>query len=487
MNLPVPFITEMSQRLGDDFTPFQEALNLPASVSLRVHPQKCENELTFPKVPWATDGYYLQDRPVFTLDPLFHAGCYYVQEASSMLLEQAIRHTLGDVPQPVVLDLCAAPGGKSTHLSASIGEEGLLVANEVIRSRASILVENLTKWGEPNTIVTNNDPKAFGQLGEFVDLLVVDAPCSGEGLFRKEPASRDEWSPQVCDLCVDRQRRILTDALPCLKTGGHLIYSTCTYNRQENEQQIEWLISHFGMELVQLHFDPSWGFSPIPVGDSFAYQAYPHRVRGEGFFLALLRKTEPINPVTRSRPKSSQRKRGKRPRTQCNDGCPDESRLPQTYVALSKKKQQQWRSLLITHQELGYFSNGAKTVALPKQWQDLYIKLQAELKVISFGIELGEEKKHGLVPSHALAMSRLFNQNQFPGAEVDRQTALRYLRREPIKTNLPKGLSYVRYHGHPLGWLKELGNRSNNRYPQSWRIRMQLPEERPWSIRDEMK
>ncbi|MES1226926.1 MAG: RsmB/NOP family class I SAM-dependent RNA methyltransferase, partial [Bacteroidota bacterium] len=178
------------------------------------------------KVPWSSNGYYLSERPSFTTDPLFHAGAYYVQEASSMFLEEAVKQTC-DLSKPLkVLDLCAAPGGKSTLLQSIISNESLLISNEVIKSRVNILSENITKWGAANVVVTNNDPKDFQRLPEYFDLIVIDAPCSGSGLFRKDPEAITEWSSDNVMLCSQRQQRILADILPCLKPGGILIYST---------------------------------------------------------------------------------------------------------------------------------------------------------------------------------------------------------------------------------------------------------------------
>lgn len=261
MALPIDFITRTRALLGNEFDSFEAALQADVPVSIRINEKKgtpapsttgapCE------RVAWCETGYYLPERLSFTFDPLFHAGAYYVQEASSMFLEQAIR---SHVKTPVrCLDLCAAPGGKSTHLAACLPEGSLLVSNEVIRSRSHILAENIAKWGNPNCIVTNNDPKEIGCLTHFFDVIVADVPCSGEGMFRKDTDSTGEWSVANVALCAGRGRRIIHDVWNALKPGGLLIYSTCTYNMEEDEENIHYITEELGAEAL-----------PIPVKDEW--------------------------------------------------------------------------------------------------------------------------------------------------------------------------------------------------------------------------
>lgn len=239
-----PFPEAFKQRVENDpflGTPLLEALNQTAPVSVRLHPLKQKAALTFSeKIAWCEHAFYLKERPSFTLDPLFHAGCYYPQEAGSMVLDTVLKQL--DLPsEPSILDLCAAPGGKSTLIASFLNNNGLLVSNEVIQARARILTENTTKWGYTNTVVTNNDPKDFERLNEFFDVIVVDAPCSGEGMFRKDLKARDEWSEENVQICSSRQKRIVMDVWDSLKPGGFLIYSTCTFNSAENEDTISWL------------------------------------------------------------------------------------------------------------------------------------------------------------------------------------------------------------------------------------------------------
>jgi 16S rRNA C967 or C1407 C5-methylase (RsmB/RsmF family) len=236
-------------------------------------------------VPWSLYGSYLERRPSFTFDPLFHAGCYYVQEASSMFLEQALRQTT-DLAQPLnVLDLCAAPGGKTTHLQSLLSEDSLLVSNEVIRSRAAVLKQNCVKWGTQNVVITNNDPQHFNRLEGFFDVVVVDAPCSGSGLFRRDEEAIEEWSPDNVQLCCGRQKRILADVFPALKEGGVLIYSTCSYSKEENEAIADWLATELQMENLTLQTEKDWHIVETTADKTNAkgYRFFPDKVKGEGF------------------------------------------------------------------------------------------------------------------------------------------------------------------------------------------------------------
>ena len=290
MNLPQAFIERTRQLLGEDIYPqFEEALATETPVSIRPNRTKCQLPVEGEPIPWASSGMYLKNRPTFTFDPMFHAGCYYVQEASSMFVERVLREY---VHEPVVmLDLCAAPGGKSTLCRSTLPEGSLLVANEVMRNRSQILAENLIKWGHPEVVVTNNDPADFTELTHLFDVILTDVPCSGEGMFRKDPVAVDEWSLENVDICWQRQRRILTDIWPSLKPGGLLIYSTCTFNREEDEDNVAWTAKELGAEILPVSIDDSWGITGNLVGGDFpVYRFLPHKTKGEGFFLAVLRK-----------------------------------------------------------------------------------------------------------------------------------------------------------------------------------------------------
>src|SRR4030095_9292224 len=257
--------------------------------SIRINPfKKSEIRNLKSKIPWTEYGYYLETRPSFTFDPLFHAGCYYVQEASSMFLEQALKQTI-DLSEPLkVLDLAAAPGGKSTHLQSLISKEVLLVSNEVIKSRNNVLKDNMIKWGSDNVAVTKNDPKEFARLENYFDMIVVDAPCSGSGLFRRDEEAIGEWSENNVQLCSQRQQRILADVWPALKSDGILIYSTCSYSKEEDENIVRWMANNLSIVNCQLSIDENWNITKSSNG----YRFWPDKVKGEGFFIACVKKLD---------------------------------------------------------------------------------------------------------------------------------------------------------------------------------------------------
>jgi 16S rRNA C967 or C1407 C5-methylase (RsmB/RsmF family)/NOL1/NOP2/fmu family ribosome biogenesis protein len=428
--LPTAFINRMQTLLCEEWGAFEQSLKEESPVSIRINRFK---NYSLPndwieKVPWASDAYYVPFRPSFTLDPLFHAGCYYVQEASSMFLEQV---TINHVSHPVkVLDLCAAPGGKSTQLISVLPEGSLLVANEVIRSRAYVLFENLTKWGNPHTIVTQSDPLGIGKLTHFFDVIVADVPCSGEGMFRKDPVAVREWSVENIHLCAKRQKRIIADSWNALRPGGLLIYSTCTYNREENEENIEWICQNLGADPVEIY-----------------HRFMPHRVKGEGFFITAVKKKEGII-------------KKKEKKNRCSSFIPSEVK--------------KW---LVASAGFSFFSENNNYIALPSMHADSYEFLKERLKIISAGTFLGEKKGKDLIPTHNLALSHLINTTAFPSWDLDTENALKYLRKETLPetpSDLPQGYILVTYRLHPLGFIKNIGIRTNNLYPQEWRIRIRV-------------
>lgn len=412
--------------LRGDFEEFVESIHQEPAVSVRINRQKYNSPGGEP-VSWCSTGLYLPERPVFTLDPHFHAGAYYVQEASSMFLEQAVKTSV-DLSKPLrVLDLCAAPGGKSTHLLQLISNESLLVSNEVIRTRATILSENIQKWGNTNVIVTNNDPKDFTNLTGYFHLIVVDAPCSGEGLFRKDEAAKEEWSEENVKLCALRQRRILSDVWPALKQNGVLIYCTCTYNEQENEDNLKWLSEQKEIEFIDLPIFPG-------IERTLGYRFMPHKVKGEGFFIAAIRKVSKEETI----------------------------RLRPTNLKLSKLNP-------------GWLKGGFKYYEL----NDLLIAVNIEetvpLNIITRGTAVATITKNKLVPEHALALSFNLDENAFPVIDVDKNEALKFLAKETIVPHdSERGFALVKYDGNNLGFVNRLGNRYNNLYPSNWRIRMKI-------------
>ncbi|MFI5132195.1 MAG: RsmF rRNA methyltransferase first C-terminal domain-containing protein [Chitinophagales bacterium] len=391
------------------------------------------------RIPWTKHGYYLNQRPSFTFDPLFHAGCYYVQEASSMFLEQALKQTV-DLSQPLkVLDLSAAPGGKSTHIQSLISRDSLLVSNDVIRSRANTLKDNIIKWGCENVVVTNNDPGAFKNLENYFDVIVVDAPCSGSGLFRREPDAMDEWSENNVALCSQRQQRIIADVFPALKKDGILIYSTCSYSKQEDEDIVEWLTKAFPVKTCAMHIEESWNITASDKG----YRFWPDKVKGEGFFIACFKKTEGDSKAyikIRYKPELVSGR---------------ENEIINNWI---KAKDHQ----LIKNETTVYAWPG-------KLVNDMNIILSG-LKVIYSGIRVGELMKDKLIPDHALAMSNLVN-DSIESIELNEEQAIRYLQRKDIEIEtVKKGWQLVIFEGHALGWVNVLPNRINNYYPKEFRI-----------------
>jgi 16S rRNA C967 or C1407 C5-methylase (RsmB/RsmF family)/NOL1/NOP2/fmu family ribosome biogenesis protein len=445
--LPEKFEENLRTLLGNEFPAFEASLREPAPVSLRIHPRKNNRFDDLPGVLWSEFGRYLHGRPVFTLDPLFHGGSFYVQEASSMFLEQALEQSV-NLHQPLnVLDLCAAPGGKSTHILSLLNAESLLVSNEVIRPRAAILSENIQKWGYPNAIVTNNDPADFQRLKGFFDVMLIDAPCSGEGLFRKDAGAIAEWSPDNVQLCHNRQKRIVSDAWDALKQNGILIYCTCTYNTAENEENLQWFAKNYSVEFVKLSIDPSWGIEEVNANGVTAYRFFPHRTRGEGFFLSVIRKTgQSDSPRLRTKNSIA------RPLSKIQE------RLDEWVVDPGHFTFFQFNDLL-------FFAPAGRPEAIEFVLQ--------QLKIVYAGTNMARLKRDKLIPDHALALSVHINRTHFPGVEVNASQALQYLRREAIQLpREPVAFTLLTHQKLPIGWVNILQNRVNNMYPQEWRVRM---------------
>ncbi|MEA5128368.1 MAG: rRNA cytosine-C5-methyltransferase [Proteiniphilum sp.] len=462
MNLHADFISSIRPLLGNETESFLSALSGDASVSFRQNPSKVvrnpmEPVIPCKRVPWSQWGFYLEERPAFTFDPFFHAGYYYVQEASSMFVEYVAREL---VNEPVMcLDLCAAPGGKSISLLSVLPEGSLLVSNELVRQRAHVLSETMSKFGHPNVMVTNNRAKDFSAFPHLFDLVLVDAPCSGEGMFRKDEMAVEEWSRQNVEMCAVRQRDILNDIWPALKPGGLLIYSTCTYNTSENEENAIWIADELGAEFVNMEIEKGWGISSSFDKRVNGYRFFPHKTRGEGLFVTLLRK-----PGSETKETVLSRSRAKN------------QRKPSLFV----KDRTAYTPLLLHPDSFHFIERDNRIVALPAQYSEILVALGGQLKVVSMGIEIGEKKGKDFIPSHALAMSRELHFGAFPMVEVTYEEAISYLRREAVSfTDAPKGYVILVYKGEPLGFVKNLGNRANNLYPHEWRIRSgYLPEKK---------
>lgn len=450
MNLPPDFTRQILSLLGqEEGEELLAALRGEPVVSLRLNAAKAVAPTQLAPVPWCNTGYYLPRRPAFTFDPLFHAGHYYPQEAASMFPGQGAAQLIGS---PVLaLDLCAAPGGKSTHLRSILPEGSLLVCNEVIRGRASILVENMTKWGHPDVVITNSDPSCFRRAGALFDLVLADVPCSGEGMFRKDPASVGEWSMANVELCRQRQQRIIADVWPALKPGGLLIYSTCTFNTAENEENVSRIMRQQGASPVSLTLPEAWNITGNRVGEDFpVYRFFPHKTKGEGFFMAILRKEgEGETPAD-----ALQKRRSTPP--------------PSNPKGIEKAKE--W---LLAPEEYRWWVSGSRIMAAPRCYESVMPAIEENSRVVQKGIFVGEQKGKDFIPSQALALSTALNTCAFHTAEVSYEQAIRFLRKEAValEASAPRGYTLITYKGAPLGFVKNLGNRANNLYPGEWRIR----------------
>ena len=442
--MQIPFPVSFEKRvLSDEFLgeKLLTSLNTEAPTTIRKNPfkktVKFENE---EEIAWCENAFRLKERPSFTMDPLFHAGTYYPQEAGSMVLDCVLK-TLDLPKNPFILDLCAAPGGKSTLITSFLNKTGLLVANEVITARARILNENLTKWGIDNVVVTNNDPKDFHRLPHFFDVMLIDAPCSGEGMFRKTPHAREEWSDDNVNLCSARQKRIVHDVWDTLKPGGFLIYSTCTFNEDENEKNVHWMMNEFDIEKVISM--PILGLQKDR--ENLGYYCFPHTVNTEGFYFAVLQKSYDSVHKTKLQISKDFTK------SKENLGLED-------WIDLTGKDLFIWRE---------------KFFLLPENVAAEMVHIQQQLRIVKIGCEVGENARKGLIPSPDLALHIDLKSN-VQKLELTKEQALLYLKNETFPLAGPLGLTIVTYKNIPLGFIKNIGNRFNNLWNKDWRIRKSL-------------
>ncbi len=481
MDLPAPFINYIRSLIGDEeYAKLYASLQTEPLVTIRLNRKKCDDamldklQVIYKQVPWCTDGYYLDRRLTFTFDPLFHAGCYYVQEASSMFVGYVLNQYLPKEMPIRMLDLCAAPGGKSTHVRSVLPSGSLLVANEVIRSRAQILAENLIKWGDTGIVVTNNDPADFSALPHFFDVVLADVPCSGEGMFRKDVTAINEWSAENVDLCWQRQRRIISDMWSSLKPDGLLIYSTCTYNTKEDEENVAWICDELGAEVLHVDISQDWNITGnLLKGSDFpVYRFLPYRTDGEGFFLAVIRKSATVIPPhsilnQRDSKRDIAKKKSERSRN--------------TPLKIS---QDQWNTIyswVINPNGYEWNINENRLSAFPKSVASSLSVLKSSLRIVHAGLPIGEFKGKDLIPDHALSMSADLTPNGFACVEASYKQAIAYLRKESVtlSSDVPLGYTLLTYHSVPLGFVKNIGKRANNLYPQEWRIRSGYLPDKP--------
>jgi 16S rRNA C967 or C1407 C5-methylase (RsmB/RsmF family)/NOL1/NOP2/fmu family ribosome biogenesis protein len=449
--LPETLINELQMVKGFDEKAFIAAHGQVPATSVRLNPAKNIGLFTAnEKVQWCDDGVYLKDRPVFTLDPAYHAGAYYVQEASSMFLDYLLKSILPDKKGLRVLDLCAAPGGKSTLISSLLDKDSLLISNDVIRTRASILEENMTRWGYMNTWVTSNDPRDFGRLTGYFDVIVIDAPCSGSGLWRKDERALDEWSESNVQLCCERQQRIIADVWPALKDDGILVYATCSYSPQEDEQILDLLTNANEVGTINVEIKDEWGIVKVLSDKGMVgYRFFPDKVNGEGFFIAAMQKKEEAGTL----------------------------RIPKFKSDHDKKIQEQSGYLLKEQGMLFIQTDKENFSALhpchEADWQLLHKAVYLRKTGLKLGLPAGKD----WLPAHDVALSIDAN-NNLPFINVNKEQALHFLKREDMAiAGIEKGWLMVRYNGLGLGWIKSLGNRINNYLPKHWRIRMEIDDQ----------
>ena len=460
--IPDTFLKSLEGCEGFDLNDFVQAHNQEAVVSVRMNQLKVDHYLNCrpesasvsegilnpnnikAKVCWSSAGLYLKKRPSYTIDPLFHAGLYYVQEASSMFIEHALSVVLSNRENLAALDLCASPGGKTTLLS-SLPNFRVVLANEIIQSRLGPLFENVVKWGAPHVFISNNDPKDFDKLGEFFDLVLVDAPCSGSGLFRKDQQAKEIWNKELVEFCSVRQKRILSDAVKALADGGYLLYSTCSYSCEENEMNLDYLIEQHGLQSVFIETPKEWGViqSKSPKHGAYGYRFYPDKIEGEGFFCALLKK-DYSNGIPSSVTKKV---------IQSSFNCNVEKWIEQP-------------------KELFFFQQHEELFAVKTNNEKDLRLFQDTLRLKKSGIRLGSMVRGELNPDHELAMGLLMSKN-IRTHDLEFEQALKFLKKENIEIPFKeKGWVLMTYQGVPLGWMKAMEGRSNNYYPKNWRITM---------------
>lgn len=446
--IPPSFIKSVNCCEGFDEELFINAHQLPAPTSIRLNPFKPTTlPYTLDKpVTWSNHGFYLEERPNFTHDVLFQAGCYYVQEAGSMFIEQAMKQHIDFSQELIGLDLCASPGGKSTLINSLLNKQSVLVANELAKQRAEVLSQNLSKWGTSNVIVTNNDPAVFSNCENAFDFILVDAPCSGSGLFRKQPDAINEWSLDNVNLCAARQKRILSEVIGSLKSNGVLVYSTCSYSEQENEEIVDWLIQEFDLESLSLKTEANWGIveTQSKTHKGYGYRFYPHKTQSEGFFCAVLKnKTANGNKHYRI-PKHK------------------------NFSALKPKETDvftNWISKQEEHVYIKFKDDYLLTNALAVD----FINKHSSLYLKKAGTTIGSVIKNDIIPHQHLAWS-IDVKKEVKRVHCNQDTAILFLKKELqlIESNI--GWNLMCFNNQGIGWIKQLGNRINNYLPNEYRI-----------------
>ena len=438
----------MREMLGDEAERLFSALDTPAEVSIRVNPAKPAEVFEGEAIGWSPNGRYLAERPQFTLDPLMHGGAYYVQEASSQFVAHILRQD--NLEGGRVLDMCAAPGGKTTVYSSLVGREGLVVANDINRGRTLALSDNVQRWGMGNVVVTCNEPEHIGAFEQWFDVVAVDAPCSGEGMFRKMDEAREEWTPASVEQCVARQRDILAEAWRALRPGGKLIYSTCTFNDREDEGVVRWLMEEYGDEIVatdRVETEDKWGIIRSDIGPFQCFHFYPHSARGEGFFAAVACKAEGV--AKRRTPKGRRK----------------------VFTTLQSKDLAEVSRWVDDAKTMSFRCVGDIVYGYNSAVMEDVTQLSESLSVVYSGVAMGQIFKGTLKPEHSLALFVGRNRDVVPEVELSLEDAQNYLRRQDIDAKqFSEGVNVVTYKGVAIGFIKRIGARCNNMYPKDLRI-----------------
>lgn len=451
MPLPVAFTERMRKQLGaEEAESLFVALDTVSPVAVRLNPAKCGEEGVWSDgeaIAWSTNGRKLKERPSFTLDTAFHAGAYYVQEAASQFIDHIIAGE--ELQGKRVLDMCAAPGGKTTIYSTAVGVEGLVVANEYVRSRANILADNVRKWGMGNVLVTNNAPEHLAQFEGWFDVVAVDAPCSGEGMFRKEEVARTDWSEEAVKMCAIRQLSIVREAWQSLKDGGLFIYSTCTFNEDEDEGVLQAFIEEMGDVFVpsqRVEIDEKWGVVKGEVGAFQTFRFFPHKTDSEGLFVAVARKAE---PTTQRTPKARKR-------------------VMQEVDKNARKELAKW----LKEPDKYAFAEVGDTIYAYRAEQFKAVQALSEnLTAIYSGVAMGQIFKGKLKPDWALSQYVGLERTAVAVEELDKARALDYLRKRDIAVgDMAEGINMLTHKGRALGFVKKVGARCNNLYPNSLKI-----------------
>lgn len=455
MELPARFVERLDEQLGAaEAARLRTALDGEPPVSIRLNPSREGGEALLRRlgcraaVPWCDGGYYLRERPSFTFDAAFHAGAYYVQEASSQFVGRLLPDTAEGLR---ILDLCAAPGGKTTLYAAKVGPRGLVVANEIDRKRVQVLADNVRKWGTGNVAVTCCDPQRMTGCDGAFDVVAVDAPCSGEGMFRKDDAARAEWSEQNVHRCAARQDAILDAAWRMLRAGGTLLYSTCTFNREEDEGTLERLLARVGDEAVEappVEVPEAWGIVCGRTGVFRTFRFFPHRAEGEGFFAAAARKAEEA-PTPRTTVK------GRR----------------SVLAPLDRATRGELARWVTEPEAMRFAQAGDTCYGWYAAQADEVRRLSELLPVVYSGVAMGQLFKGCLRPDPALAFFAGLNRGALPAAELTEEEALAYLRKQEVAAErFAQGMNLVCCEGRALGFAKRIGGRVNNLYPNALRI-----------------